>query len=293
MLTFFISGTYDVTIADSEVGPFLACYGRAETRRPEDGPDTTCPDDPPYYPYAATGSTAGSYMPKIGPNGAVANSKPRNITLDGVNFHDHNSANIKNGDCPSGNSFHSGCLFVISVDGFQLRNSTFRQCVVYDIQVQDFTTAGCCGQQYGPATNVTMENNWFGQPVNAVGQSGTVVENGCGTAFSCRTNAESDKQAAVQFDPRNVASAPPPHNVTYWKDILLRFNSWQAGFWWNNSQETNTTFSNVRVVGNTGDGNVNGGNCDGVAGLTYAFNAFTNRLCGQSGSVLLSSSPFV
>ncbi|MBA2359341.1 MAG: hypothetical protein H0V79_00150, partial [Actinobacteria bacterium] len=122
----------------------------------------------------------------------------------------------------------------------------------------------------------------------------TVAEGGCGVSFSCKTNEASDSQAAVQFDPRNVASAPAPHNVTYWKDILLRFNSWQAGFWWNNALETNATFSNVRVVGNTGQGNVNlNGNCAGVSGLSYAYNAFTTRICNGSGSVLLSSAPFV
>jgi chitodextrinase len=288
-LTFFINGASDITLRDSEVGPFLACYGRSQPRRTVDGPDTVCPDDPPYYPYANTGSTAGGYEPKIGPDGAQVGSTPTNITLERLYFHDHNSSNIKNGD-GEGGSFHSGCLFIVSGSNITVRSSIFRQCVVYDIQIQDFTTKDCCGMQYGPVRGLTLENNWFGQPVNAVGQAGTVVEGSCGASFSCRTNEVSDNQAAVQFSPRNVGSAPSP----YWRDILIRFNSIQGGIFWSDGSDTTMTFSNVRVVGNAGRGNINvGANCANTPGLVYDFNAFTNTVCGDPDSVLLSSSPFV
>lgn len=294
LLTFFVTGSQDVTVRDSEVGPFLACYGRDQPRRTGDTAATVCPYDPPYYPYggaqyANVGSVGNNVSePKVGPSGELANSKPRNIVLDRLYFHDHNSSNIP--DNQYGNSFHSGCLFLVSVDGLVLRNSIFRSCVVYDIQVQDFTTAACCGQQYGPPTNVTIENNWFGQPVNAAsGQTGTSTENGCGVTFSCKTNTASDGQAAVQLGDRNQATAPPPFNTIFWQSWLVRFNSFQSGWSWDQTGDGSTGgFSNVRFLGNIGA--PPSGACSGVAGLTYTLNAFYGTTCGTGA--LLTSSPF-
>ncbi len=305
-LTFFVTGARDITFKNSEVGPFLACYGTSQTRRTVDGADTICPNDPPYFPFgSATWANSGStnsdaYEPKVGPDGTITNSKPTGVTLDGLYFHDMNSANAKNGDqagsAPSGGaSRHMGCLFLVSVSDFTLRNSIFRQCVVYDIQIQDFTTTDCCGQQYGPLTDFTFENNWFGQSVNGAGQTGTSTETvggtACGTSFSCQTNSATNNQPPLQFDPRNVSTAPSPHNTTYWKDGLIRFNSFQGGFWWNNGNDTTSTFSNVRVIGNNGPGvTPTGSNCGGVTGLTYSYNAFSNTTCSDASSVLWNGS---
>jgi len=289
-LTFFISAATNVTFRDSEVGPFLACYGRNEPRRSVDGPDTICPDDPPYYPYAATGSRDGGFEPKVGPDGERRDSIPRNITLDGLYFHDINSSNIKNGDHAEGSASHNGCLFLVSIDGFVLRNSIFRSCVVYDIQIQDFTTVECCGQVFGPVRNFTFENNWFGQPVKAVGQTGTVVEDGCNVTFSCKTNVASDGQAALQFGKRNVP--PPEFKTHYWQDGLLRFNSFQGSLTWNGADQI--TFRNVRVIGNAGPPiatpNVN---CI-EPGLVYRFNVTNGgATCDPTGSSSRANPGFV
>src|SRR5262249_41097226 len=53
----------------------------------------------------------------------------RNIVLDGVSFHDITRKNLPGG--------HVQCLFVQSVDGLVIRNSTFRHCDVFDVYVNN------------------------------------------------------------------------------------------------------------------------------------------------------------
>jgi hypothetical protein len=49
----------------------------------------------------------------------------RDILIDGVSFHDMTRASVP--------EQHAECLFIQSVDGFVLRNSTFRRCDVFDV----------------------------------------------------------------------------------------------------------------------------------------------------------------
>ncbi len=179
--------------------------------------------------------------------------------------------------------------------------------MTYDIQIQDFSlcSGGVCPGlwAFGPIHDFTFENNWFGQAVNAVGQAGDIADvvggTTCGTTFSCMRNTTSNGAALLQFCAANCypAYAPSPYNTQYWQDCLLRYNSFQgtsSGWYWD-STNANTTFSNCRVIGNTGAGHAfSGSNCStGPAGLTYDFNAFTANLCGDADSVLLGSLPFV
>ena len=70
----------------------------------------------------------------------------RRILVDGVSFHD-----ITRKQNPSG---HVQCLFVQSVDGLVIRNSTFRRCDVFDVYVNNITR--------GPVPrNMLFENNLF------------------------------------------------------------------------------------------------------------------------------------
>jgi hypothetical protein len=77
----------------------------------------------------------------------------REITIDGVTFHDMTRAAD-----PSG---HPECLFVQSVDGFVLRNSRFVRCDVFDLYANNIGV--------GPQLrDMQIENNFFGIPTDAI-----------------------------------------------------------------------------------------------------------------------------
>ena len=194
----------------------------------------------------------GTVENKVGPDGVITNQWPTNIVLDGLHIHNQNSEDL--------NSCHMGGLFLISGGPITLRNSTFSQTVVYDIQIQNFTTASCCGMNYGPVHDVTIENNWFGTPVT-------------GLADPTGGNA-GDNQPDVQFDPRNGEC---------WKNILVRYNSFtngpDLGF------DNPPCFQNVRVVANVGIAEP----C--FSGVTYAYNAWVGGTCSSS-DVSLGSLPY-
>jgi hypothetical protein len=70
----------------------------------------------------------------------------RNILIDGVSFHDITRKNVPNG--------HVQCLFVQSVAGLAIRNSTFRHCDVFDVYVNNIDV--------GPVPkNILFENDLF------------------------------------------------------------------------------------------------------------------------------------
>jgi hypothetical protein len=92
------------------------------------------------------GSVGGiqDYKPLIGawPPGTTNH----NIVIDGVRFHDITR---------SGPTVHIECLLVGGVDGLVIRNSTFRNCDVFDVSIADLNNSG-------PVRNVVIENNFFG-----------------------------------------------------------------------------------------------------------------------------------
>lgn len=171
---------------------------------------------------------------KIGFGGGIT-YVPRNITIDGLLIHNQNGdAGRIASDC------HFGGLFIVTVDGLTIRNSVFSQNVVYNIQIQNFGGA--------PApTNVTLENNWFGCPVDWIYVSTT------------RCNGQAD----IQF---NAAS-----NFSNW---LFRYNSFAGGL---GQYVDGASYSNVRVVGNAGSGP---SRC--YAGWTFGYNAWDTGGCSAT-----------
>ncbi|HET8606476.1 MAG TPA: LamG-like jellyroll fold domain-containing protein, partial [Gaiellaceae bacterium] len=195
----------------------------------------------------------GSVEDKIGPDGGIPDQWPTNIVLDGLRIHDQNSEDL--------NNCHMGGLFLVSGGPITVRNSVFQKNVVYDIQIQDFTTASCCGMNYGPVHDLTIENNWFGTPVTGLADPGG--------------DHTSDNQPDVQFDPRNGAC---------WKNVLVRFNSFTNGV--DLGFDNPPCFQSVRVVGNVG------GAQPCFAGVTYGYNAWVGGTCAGS-DLALSSLPYV
>ena len=183
------------------------------------------------------------YENKIG-FGSGITYVPRNITIDGVVIHDQNvnSAGRAN-DC------HFGGLFIVNADGLTIKNSIFSQNVVYNIQIQNFAGP--------PPKNVTMENNWFGCPVEWLDVSPT----------------KCDGQPDVQF---NAAST--------FTNYLFRYNSFAGGL---GQMVGGASYSNVRVVGNAGSGPTQ---C--FAGWSFGYNAWDGAGC-VSTDVNLGSLPFV
>lgn len=180
---------------------------------------------------------------KIGFGGGVT-YVPRNVTFDRVVIHDQNGDQGRIGsDC------HFGGLFVVTVDGLTIRNSIFSQNVVYNIQIQNFSGRA--------PTNVTMENNWFGCPVEWLYVSATTCDN----------------QPDVQFNAASMFS-----------NYLFRYNSFAAGL---GQMVGGASYSNVRVYGNAGSGP---SQC--FSGWTFGYNAWDKNACAST-DVSLGSLPFV
>ena len=211
--------------------------------------DTATFKDIDVGPATVTGSTCmirqGRGMEnKIGFGGNAA-FVPRNVTLDGLVIHDQNGdAGREDGDC------HFGGLFIVTVDGLTIRNSIFSQNVVYNIQIQNFE---------GPAPkNVTMENNWFGCPVDWLYIAPTTCDN----------------QPDVQFNASSNFS-----------NFLFRYNSFGGGL---GQMVPGASYSNVRVIGNAGS---SPSKC--FAGWTFGYNAWDRPSGCSATDVNLGSLPFV
>jgi chitodextrinase len=195
----------------------------------------------------------GTVENKIGPDGAIMNQWPTNIVLDGLYIHDQNSEDL--------NNCHMGGLFLVSGGPITLQNSVFSQNVVYQIQIQDFTNASCCGMDFGPPHDLTIQNNWFGPPVTGLADPGGDQAN--------------DNQPELQFDTRNS---------TCWKNILIRNNSVTNGI--DMSFDNPSCYQNVRVVGNVG------GIQPCFSGVVFGYNAWVGGTCAST-DVQLGSLPYV
>jgi hypothetical protein len=252
--TFTIGSNRDITIKGGDWGPSVACHARNS----KTSPASWCPAG---SLYARTGNdgTNGSYENGIGPDGTIKNQWPERILLDGVTIHDQNSLDL--------DSMHSGGLFIISGHGVTIRNSKFLRNVVYQIQVQDFTTKDCCGMTFGPLRDVVIENNWFGQPVTGLSDPG-----------GDRTD---DNQPELQLDPRG-------HKC--WQDWLIRFNSFHngpaVGF------DGKPCFRAFRVIGNIGE-HPGLQSFYGAKGLLWDYNAWVGGRCGATDVALTAPLPYV
>src|SRR5205814_568738 len=142
---------YRITIRGGDWGPSTACHARNS----DSDPASWCPVGSPYAATGNDGTTGPNYENNIGPDDEVHPLQwPHDITIDGARIHDQNSLDL--------GTMHTGGLFLISGYDITIRNTAFQRNAVYDVQVQDFTADGCCVHQFGPAHDVTLENNWFG-----------------------------------------------------------------------------------------------------------------------------------
>lgn len=85
---------------------------------------------------------------RIASNGPATVASPKNILIDGVDFHDFTVT--------PGSGAHVECLQVWAVDGLTIRNSTFRNCEVFDIFLQKLPEGAAA-----TPSNILIENNFF------------------------------------------------------------------------------------------------------------------------------------
>jgi hypothetical protein len=85
---------------------------------------------------------------RIASNGTSTTASPKNILIDGVDFHDFTVT--------PGSEAHVECLQVWAVDGLTIRNSTFRNCEVFDIFLQKLPEGAAA-----TPSNILIENNFF------------------------------------------------------------------------------------------------------------------------------------
>jgi hypothetical protein len=181
---------------------------------------------------------------RISPDGGVLNSFPHDIVLDGLLVHGSSSPDLT--------QYHSGGMELVSGYRIVIRNTTFTNNVIYNIEVQDFTSPACCGMKYGNAHDVTIEHNRFEHPVLAPPY---------GTA------ADNDGQAELQFDPQNGP----------WKGWTIRRNWFENGLALAFDGPA-TAYENVLVEGNLGGSKTD---CGGHAtGATWRNNIWERGPCG-------------
>lgn len=196
---------------------------------------------------------------KVGEGGSTTKT-PTRVVWDSVYIHD-NTRTVAGRDGDGGSGCHWGALFLVTVDGFTLRNSVFSKNWVYNIQVQQ-----CCGALVYPK-NVLIENNWFGVDVKDIFEGGGI-----------------EGQSDIQFD---------NGTATNW---LIRYNSFSTDTGGNGGSgcyATPCTYSNVRFVGNTGNRPANGSTdpC-GATGVTMTYNAWVGGTCGTGDQSISATSLF-
>lgn len=185
---------------------------------------------------------------KIGPN-VDEQFVPRNITWERVVVHGMDlDASALKANC------HYGGLFIVSVRNLTIRDSVFTENVVYNIQVQNYVGA--------PATDVVIQNSWFGCPVLG---SATVADAAC------------NGQSSIQF---NAASL--------FANWLLRYNSF-SGSGASGADAYRASFQNVRFVGNAG--RPPAPDVCRRPGVAFTSNAWVDNTCGVSDREI--SDPFV
>ena len=85
---------------------------------------------------------------RIASNGPSTSASPKNILIEGVDFHDFTIS--------PGSEAHVECLQVWAVDGLTIRNSKFRNCAVFDIFLQKLPEGAAA-----TPSNILIENNFF------------------------------------------------------------------------------------------------------------------------------------
>jgi len=164
-----------------------------------------------------------------------------NVLIDGALFHDmrFDESCIADGGC------HWECMYVNAAVNFTIRNSKFRDCAIYNIF---FTLSGPDAQKIGQR-NLLIENNWFDTPWTE------------------------DSSGGERARATGVSLAWCQNSSQGYRDVLVRFNSFQRNTGIELDRNMSCHWENVRVVGNLLS---YPGNCD--PRITYAYNVWTTAI---------------
>jgi hypothetical protein len=165
----------------------------------------------------------------VGPDTDCSNAKidsgpdrfpTSDVLVDGARFHDFRFGP----ECWNvGSECHFECMYVNGSRNVTIRNSKFRDCALYDIFV---TLSGPAAANVGHV-GLTIENNWFDTPWD---------ENGPATAQRRRSSA--------------LALNWCQNSPLGYRDVRIRFNSFQRSTGILHDLNPECRFENVRVVGN-------------------------------------------
>jgi hypothetical protein len=199
-----------------------------------------------------------------GANNICGNNKfdvSTNVTVDGARFHDfrfdETCFTVSGADC------HWECMYVNAGENNTIKNSTFSGCAIFDIFA---TISGPDAGRIGHK-NLTIENNWFAAPWTESLSGGTPSR------------------------PTAVSLAWCQNSSFGYKNVLVRFNSFQANTTLQLDPNPACVFDNVRVIGNVlmYDG------CQ--SSWTFAYNVWTTAWrtgsCSSTDRILGPSIPYV
>jgi hypothetical protein len=166
-----------------------------------------------------------------------------NITVDGALFHDYRfdatCFSVAGADC------HWECMYVNAGENITIRNSKFRDCTIYDIFV---TISGPDAARIGHR-NLLIENNWFDTPWTE------------------------DRSGGQRARATGVSLAWCQNSSQGYKDVLVRFNSFQRNTGIELDRNMSCRWENVRIIGNLLS---YPGNCD--PRITYGYNVWTSAI---------------
>ncbi len=142
-----------------------------------------------------------------------------NVTVDGALFHDYRF----DATCFSdGADCHWECMYINGGENITIRNSKFRDCTLYNIFA---TLSGPDAARIGHR-NLLIENNWFDTPWTE------------------------DASGGDRARPTGVSLAWCQNSPHGYRDVLVRFNSFQRNTGIELDRNMSCRWENVRIVGN-------------------------------------------
>jgi len=190
----------------------------------------------------------------------------RDILLDGVSFHD-----ITRQANPAG---HVQCLFVQSVDGLVIRNSTFRHCDVFDVYVNNIGV--------GPVPqNMLFENDLFDRASDG-GFYSLYVRNDPGDTIGGLVVRYSSFLQGPHFDSGAYTHSRVVGNVSPYTAARVRPQRLRRSPLWPHRPPRVPRLRRPRRVPARAEARRRGDRCRGPAGLTAARHPRPPPAAGQS-----------
>jgi hypothetical protein len=141
------------------------------------------------------------------------------VIVDGARFHDFRFGS----GCWDGGDCHFECMYVNGSRNVTIRRSRFRDCALYDIFV---TLSGPDAARVGH-DGLTLENNWFDTPWDESGPTTSQRRRASAVALNWCQNSDLG-----------------------YRNVRIRFNSFQRNTGFLLDPNPDCRFENVRVVGN-------------------------------------------